>query len=197
MNNPQLSPRETEVLELLKQGNTNKQIALQLGMGSGTVNTHLHRARKKYGACSRLALVVSVLRESHAELERQLAEAHERLQKIDAVQVPDEPDAVKYLREKFGDGSKGFVRLWDGRAIAIVNLIDTLRDLLKRCRHNASVTMDELGEMRDRAEAAESKLAEKTRLVEAADSFIELAFIAHPNLDLDIDAITRAAEGKS
>jgi hypothetical protein len=56
----------------------------------------------------------------------------ERLKKIDEVQVPDEPDAVKYLREKFGDGSKGFVRLWDGRAIAIVNLIDTLRDLLRK-----------------------------------------------------------------
>jgi len=82
------------------------------------------------------------------DVEKAILASLERLKRIDEVQVPDEPDAVKYLREKFGDGSKGFVRLWDGRAIAIVNLIDTLRDLLKQCKHNSSVTMDELGEMR-------------------------------------------------
>jgi hypothetical protein len=42
--------------------------------------------------------------------------------------------------------------------------------------------------------ALHSKLAEKTRLVEAADSFIELAFIAHPNLDLDIDAAIKESK---
>lgn len=36
--------------------------------------------------------------------------------------------------------------------------------------------------------ASLEELAETKRLVAAADSFIELAFIAHPNLDLDIDA---------
>jgi hypothetical protein len=80
--------------------------------------------------------------------------------------VPDEPDAVKYLREKFGDGSKGFVRLWDGRAIAIVNLIDTLRDLLKKEIADRVFAESMLKDYRgaftmqqERAEAAESKLA--------------------------------------
>jgi len=40
----------------------------------------------------------------------------------------------------------------------------------------------------DLIKSLERELAETKRLVEAADSFIELAFIAHPNLDLDIDA---------
>jgi hypothetical protein len=64
----------------------------------------------------------------------------ERLKKIDAVQVLDE----------------------------VVGNRMTLRDLLKsivteelkQCKHNASVTMDELGEMRIERDIAESKLAQ-------------------------------------
>jgi hypothetical protein len=101
----------------------------------------------------------------YPEYARGIFASLERLKRIDSVQVPDEPDAVKYLREKFGDGSKGFVRLWDGRAIAIVNLIDTLRVLLKK----VTAERDACAQMNDdqarRVYAAESKLAaiERTR----------------------------------
>ncbi len=71
----------------------------------------------------------------------------ERLKKIDSVQVPDEPEVFWIPIE---DGTHPMVDLQDYR---------TLRDLLKQCKRNSGVTMDELGEMRDRAEAAEAKLA--------------------------------------
>ena len=70
----------------------------------------------------------------------------ERLKAIDSVQVPDEPDVKDYVE------AGGYYEARD-------NYIDTLRDLLKQCKHNSGVTMDELGEMRERAEAAEAKLS--------------------------------------
>jgi hypothetical protein len=72
---------------------------------------------------------------------------------------PDEPDAVKYLREKFGDGSKGFVRLWDGRAIAIVNLIDTLRDLLRKETVRGDLHVKAFVYEAERADKLQAKLA--------------------------------------
>ena len=73
----------------------------------------------------------------------------DKLSTIDAVQLPDEPRLFDHA------GEHGqCVTAYDYRY---------LRDLLKRCKHNSGVTMDELGEMRDRAEAAEAKLKEKNR----------------------------------
>ncbi len=84
----------------------------------------------------------------------------ERLKRIDAVQVPDEPEQLRYLRY-----AKDYYQ--------VIEHIDTLRDLLKQCKHNSGVTMDELGEMRDRAEAAEAKLAEAKRLLVEAQKDAE------------------------
>jgi DNA-binding CsgD family transcriptional regulator len=59
INEPRLTRRQTEVFELLKQGFTDKQIALQLHMGEGTVKHHTSALRKKYGVHNRLALTYS------------------------------------------------------------------------------------------------------------------------------------------
>jgi len=69
--------------------------------------------------------------------------AESKLAAIESVQVPDEPTTCA--------SGCNFVSRKD---------YDTLRDLLKQCKHNSGVTMDELAEMRDRADAAESKLAQ-------------------------------------
>jgi DNA-binding NarL/FixJ family response regulator len=62
-----LSGREVEVLGLVARGLGNKEIALRLGVGEGTVKTHLKHALAKLGAADRthavtLALERGVLR---------------------------------------------------------------------------------------------------------------------------------------
>jgi DNA-binding CsgD family transcriptional regulator len=45
-----LSPRETEILERVAYGQTNREIAKELGISHHTVKTHLHRIFVKLGA---------------------------------------------------------------------------------------------------------------------------------------------------
>ncbi|MCI0540806.1 MAG: response regulator transcription factor [Verrucomicrobiales bacterium] len=58
MGNPQnemerLSRREQEILAGLSQGNLYKEIALQLGISTGTVRSHIQRIFKKLQVCNR------------------------------------------------------------------------------------------------------------------------------------------------
>ena len=48
-----LTPREREVLEEIRQGLTNREIALSLGVATTTVNKHVHRVLAKLGARNR------------------------------------------------------------------------------------------------------------------------------------------------
>ncbi len=48
-----LTPRETEVLSLMRLGITNKEIAESLNIGAGTVKTHVREILEKLGAMSR------------------------------------------------------------------------------------------------------------------------------------------------
>ena len=52
-----LSPREREILELLAQGRLYKEIADALGIGYGTLRTHLHRIYEKLHARNRTEAV--------------------------------------------------------------------------------------------------------------------------------------------
>ena len=56
-----LSERETEVLRLVAQGKANKEIAEALGMGEGTVKTHLKHLLSKLGAPDRTRAVTLAL----------------------------------------------------------------------------------------------------------------------------------------
>jgi DNA-binding NarL/FixJ family response regulator len=53
----ELTPRETEVLRLIAQGFTNKEIAARLGIAVKTVETHRARAMEKLGLQSRAGVV--------------------------------------------------------------------------------------------------------------------------------------------
>ena len=53
-----LSKRETEILELLTQGLTNKEIADRLGLSVETVRVHLRRTYEKLHVHSRTEAVV-------------------------------------------------------------------------------------------------------------------------------------------
>lgn len=59
---PALSPRETEVLRQVAAGQTNKAIALQLGISEHTVKFHLGSAMTKLGAASRAEAVALAMR---------------------------------------------------------------------------------------------------------------------------------------
>ncbi len=52
-----LAPREREVLTLLAQGFTQRQVATRMGVGLGTVDTYLKRIRRKLGPGNTVALV--------------------------------------------------------------------------------------------------------------------------------------------
>ncbi|HYJ49182.1 MAG TPA: response regulator transcription factor [Microbacterium sp.] len=52
-----LTARETEVLQLVARGNSNKQIAVALGIGESTVKTHLLKIFEKLGVADRTRAV--------------------------------------------------------------------------------------------------------------------------------------------
>jgi DNA-binding NarL/FixJ family response regulator len=52
---PQLTPRETEVLRLVARGRANKQIARELGIAERTVKAHLTRLMQGIGVTDRVA----------------------------------------------------------------------------------------------------------------------------------------------
>ena len=60
INQSKLSPRETEVVGLVLQGKSNKQIAFQLGITERTVEFHLKNVYAKLGIGSRMELAVKL-----------------------------------------------------------------------------------------------------------------------------------------
>jgi DNA-binding NarL/FixJ family response regulator len=54
---PELTPRELDVLRLLVRGNTNRQVADQLGLSTRTVETHRANLQGKLGLASRVELL--------------------------------------------------------------------------------------------------------------------------------------------
>ena len=63
-----LSPREREVVEMVAQGKTNAQIALQTGLSPNTVKDYIASACRRLGLEGRVALAVWWVRSGH-ELE--------------------------------------------------------------------------------------------------------------------------------
>ncbi|MEX2244730.1 MAG: helix-turn-helix transcriptional regulator [Fimbriimonadaceae bacterium] len=73
MSTTELSPRESEIVELAIQGLTNDAIALKLDLAVGTVNTYWLRIRLKVGGLGRTDSVARVIKE---RAERALAESN-------------------------------------------------------------------------------------------------------------------------
>ena len=65
-----LTRREREILELLMEGSTNKQIASRLGVSNQTVKNQLTTLYQKAGVGSRLELVLFAQRAGYARNER-------------------------------------------------------------------------------------------------------------------------------
>lgn len=61
MNRPHLSQRQAGVLELITQGLTYEEIGHRLGIGVGTVRSHVRTLHKKYGVRNRSALTAKIL----------------------------------------------------------------------------------------------------------------------------------------
>lgn len=55
-----LTPRETEVMELLKSGYTNKEIANKLHVSPHTAKAHVAEILRKFGVKNRLLAVMKV-----------------------------------------------------------------------------------------------------------------------------------------
>lgn len=57
-----LTPRERQVLDGIKEGNSNRMVARLLGISERTVKVHLHSIFIKLGAASRTEAVIEGIR---------------------------------------------------------------------------------------------------------------------------------------
>jgi two-component system NarL family response regulator len=57
MNHPELSPREREILQLIAQGRSNKDVGDSLGIAEGTVKSHVKNMLGKLKVPGRTAMV--------------------------------------------------------------------------------------------------------------------------------------------
>jgi len=55
---PSLSPRERELISLVRKGMRNREIAEQLGVTEGTIKVYLHSVFEKLGVSSRTELAI-------------------------------------------------------------------------------------------------------------------------------------------
>jgi DNA-binding NarL/FixJ family response regulator len=55
---PKFTTREIQILNLLRAGQPNREIALALGIDEGTVKAHIGRLMRKVGVNNRIALTV-------------------------------------------------------------------------------------------------------------------------------------------
>lgn len=60
-----MTPRETQVLQLILRGKTNNEICNDLDLQPGTVKTYLRNLFKEFGAKSRLELAVKAVEAGH------------------------------------------------------------------------------------------------------------------------------------
>lgn len=58
---PRFTPREREILELLRSGRSNREIAAVLRIDESTVKAHLGRLMRKVGVTNRIALILHPL----------------------------------------------------------------------------------------------------------------------------------------
>lgn len=67
MSLPHLPPRQRQVLDLVAEGKSNKQIARDLGLSCGTIKVHLALLFKTLGVTTRSAAAVSLVRHLQAQ----------------------------------------------------------------------------------------------------------------------------------
>jgi DNA-binding NarL/FixJ family response regulator len=75
---PRLTPRERDVLALLGEGLSDKEIGVRLRVGKDTVHTHMVNLLGKLGAESRLQALVIAVRQGLISIERETRGARDR-----------------------------------------------------------------------------------------------------------------------
>ena len=66
-NNDELSARERQVAHLVARGMSNKEVARELNISSGTVKLHVHNVLRKINVSSRYHVMVRFNHEKEAE----------------------------------------------------------------------------------------------------------------------------------
>ena len=66
----ELTPRESEILELMAEGQGNKLIARNLGISDGTVKLHVKAVLRKLGVHSRVEAAVMYIEHNHRVAEQ-------------------------------------------------------------------------------------------------------------------------------
>jgi len=61
---PRFTPRERQILQLLRNGRSNREISAVLGIDESTVKAHIGRLMRKVGVANRIALTVHPLTQS-------------------------------------------------------------------------------------------------------------------------------------
>lgn len=84
-----LSERESQIIELLKRGLTNKQIAQTLGLSPHTVRDYISDMLRRFGVSCRTALVLSVTSVGKSS-ERRTPEDRERRTVVDRRVGPEQ-----------------------------------------------------------------------------------------------------------
>jgi DNA-binding NarL/FixJ family response regulator len=59
-----LTPREYQIAMLVARGLSNREVARQLGISTGTVKLHMHHVIRKLGVKSRFEAMTMILREA-------------------------------------------------------------------------------------------------------------------------------------
>ena len=63
-----LTPRRKQILDLIKEGRSAKQVALELGISEQTIKSVLLVLREVYGAETTLQLIILLIRKGELEL---------------------------------------------------------------------------------------------------------------------------------
>ena len=62
------TPRETQILQLIAGGSTNKQISAELGMSEATVKNHMLNILERLGLLNRTHAVVTAIKKGWIEV---------------------------------------------------------------------------------------------------------------------------------
>lgn len=99
-----LSPRESELLILASEGNTDVAIAHKLGISESTVNTYWARIRAKLGPHSRTELVAEWLKEENDRALRDVTVQNSALrQRLHDIETSRDKDFLRRMFHDFPD----------------------------------------------------------------------------------------------
>lgn len=99
----ELSPRQRQILLLASEGKTDRQIALEIGLGEGTVRTYWERIRGRLDARSRSEAIARSLGNEHRAVVEELSRLRTLLSGVPEFLWTAQPSGeVDYCNDYFG-----------------------------------------------------------------------------------------------